>query len=158
MNAGVRIGADLHEHAGSAVMVPPIGRTNSIRLRGEATAGRVMVFEQTVPAGTGSTFHLHYDSDEVACILSGEITFRIGDAVSTYGPGECAFVARDVAHAWKNTGATTGTLLFLYTPATAGGLIEEQQHTGRTFASMNERELADLLRRHGWELLEPSPF
>jgi quercetin dioxygenase-like cupin family protein len=139
-------------------MGPSTGRTNSIRLRGEATAGRVMMFEQTIPAGTGSTFHLHHDSDEVACILSGEITFRIGDAVSTHGPGECAFVARGVPHAWKNTGATTGTVLFLCTPATAGGLIEEQQHTGRTFASMNKRELADLLQRHGWELLEPSPF
>ena len=39
----------------------------------------------------------------------------------------------------------------------AGGLIEEQQRTGRKFASLNERELADMLQRHGWELLGPSP-
>ena len=49
-------------------------------------------------------------------------------------------------------------MLFLYTPARAGGLIEEQQRTGRTFGSMNERELADLLERHGWALLGPSPL
>jgi len=32
---------------------------------------------------------------------------------------------RGVPHAWKSTGADTGRVLFLYTPAKAGGLIEE---------------------------------
>jgi mannose-6-phosphate isomerase-like protein (cupin superfamily) len=136
----------------------PSGRTTSIRLRGETTGDSIMVFEETVPTGTNSTLHLHHDSDEVAYVLSGEVTFRIGDVVSSHGPGECAFVRRGVPHAWKSTGAATGRVLFLYTPAKAGGLIEEQQRTGRKFASMNERELADILQRHGWELLGPSPL
>ena len=54
--------------------------------------------------------------------------------------------------------AETARVLFLYTPAKAGGLIEEQQRTGRGFGSMNEQELTELLRRHGWELLGPSPL
>ena len=91
-----------------------------------------MMFEETIPAGTKSTFHLHHDSDEVA-------------------------MSR-VPHAWKNTGAETGRVLFLYTPARAGGLREEQQRTGRKFASMNERELAEICQRHGWELLGPPPL
>ena len=65
---------------------------------------------------------------------------------------------RGVPHAWKSTGAEAGRVLFLYTPAKAGGLIEEQQRTGRKFGSMNERELAEILQRHGWELLGPSPL
>ena len=65
---------------------------------------------------------------------------------------------RGMPHAWKDSGAATGRVLFLYTPATAGGLIEEQQLSGRKFASMNERELADILQRHGWALLGPSPL
>jgi hypothetical protein len=65
---------------------------------------------------------------------------------------------RGVPHAWKSTGANTGRVLFLYTPAKAGGLIEEQQRTGRKFASMNERELAEFLDRHGWEIVGPSPL
>jgi quercetin dioxygenase-like cupin family protein len=134
------------------------GRTTRIRLRGEASGDSIMMFEETIPAGTASTFHLHHDSDEVVYVLSGEVTFRIGDAVSTHGPGECAFVPRGVPHAWKSSGAATGRVLFLYTPARAGGLIEEQQRTGRKFASMTERELADILQRHGWELLGPSPL
>jgi hypothetical protein len=65
---------------------------------------------------------------------------------------------RGVPHAWKSTGAETGKVLFLYTPAKAGGLIEEQHQTQRNFAAMSETELADTLQRHGWELLGPSPL
>jgi mannose-6-phosphate isomerase-like protein (cupin superfamily) len=110
------------------------------------------------PAGTTSTFHLHHDSDEVAYVLSGEVTLRIGDEISSHSAGTCAFVPRGTPHAWKCAGAATGRVLFTCTPAKAGGLIEEQQRTGRKFASLNDRELQDILQRHGWELLGPSPF
>ena len=58
----------------------------------------------------------------------------------------------------KYTGTETGRILFLYTPAKAGGLVEEQQRTRGTFASMTRQEKADTLRRHGWALLGPSPL
>ena len=134
------------------------GRSIVLKLLGGETGDSIMMFEETIPAGTKSTFHLHHDSDEVAYVLSGEVTFKIGDEVTVGGPGTCAFMPRDVPHAWKSTGAETGRVLFLYTPAKAGGLIEEQQRTGRGFRSMNERELADTLQHHGWELLGPSPL
>src|SRR6266536_3594319 len=134
------------------------GRSYALKLLGAATGDSIMMFEETVPAGTKSTFHLHHDSDEVAYVLSGEVTFLIGDDVTVGGPGTCAFVPRGVRHAWKSTGAEAGRVLFLYTPARAGGLIEEQQRTGRKFGSMNERELTEILERHGWELLGPSPL
>jgi quercetin dioxygenase-like cupin family protein len=133
-------------------------RSSSLKLRGGETGDSIMMFEETIPAGTKSTFHLHHDSDEVAYVLSGEVTFKIGDEVTVGGPGTCAFMPRGVPHAWKSTGAKTGRVLFLYTPAKAGGLIEEQQRTGRGFRSMNEHELAEMLHRHGWELLGPSPL
>jgi hypothetical protein len=49
-------------------------------------------------------------------------------------------------------------VLFLYVPAKAGGFIEEQHRTERTLASMTESERAEILRRHGWELLGTSPL
>ena len=146
------------------IVVPPRqdpvapGRSYSVKLRGGETGDSIMIFEEIVPAGTKSTFHLHHDSDEVAYVLSGEVTFMIGGEISVGGPGACAFMPRGVPHAWKSTGAETGRVLFLYTPAKAGGLIEQQQRTGRGFASMNEREAAELRQRYGWELLGPSPL
>jgi quercetin dioxygenase-like cupin family protein len=134
------------------------GREYALKLLGGATGESIMMFEETVPAGTKSTFHLHHDSDEVAYVLSGEVTFMIGDEVTVGGPGAYAFMPRGVPHAWKSTGAETGRVLFLYTPAKAGGLLEEQHRTGRTFSSMGEQELADTLQRYGWQLLGPSPL
>ena len=101
------------------------GRFSALKLLGRETNESVMLFEETVPAGTKSLFHLHHDSDEVAWVLAGEITFKIGDEVTVGGPGTCAFFPRDVPHAWKNTGRETGRVLFLYTPAAAGGYVEE---------------------------------
>ncbi len=152
--------------AAQGIVVPPeevqisstSPRSFALKLPAGATGGSIMMFEEIVPAGTKSTYHLHHDSDEVAYVLSGEVTFKIGDQVTVGGPGTCAFMPRGVPHAWKSTGAETGRVLFLYTPGGAGGLIEEQQRTHRTLASMNERELADVLQRHGWEIVGPSPL
>ena len=82
----------------------------------------------------------------------------IGDEATVGGSGTCAFMPGGVPHAWKSTGAETGRVLFLYTPAKAGGLVEGQQRTGRKFASMGERELAEFLDRHAWEIVGPSPL
>ena len=65
---------------------------------------------------------------------------------------------RDVQHAWKNSGAETARVLFLYTPAAAGGLVEEQQRTQDTIASMSEGEKAEQRQRYGWETIGPNPL
>ena len=134
------------------------GRSIVMKLLGGATGDSVMLFEETLPAGTKSTFHLHHDSDEVAYVLSGEITFMIGDEVAVGGPGACAFMPRGVPHAWRCTGSEAGRAVFLYTPAKAGGLIEEQQRTGSKFSTMTDGERAAMLQRYGWALLGPSPL
>src|SRR5260370_18236256 len=97
----------------------------SMKLFGHETGQSVTLFEQTVPAGSkNSWLHLHRDSDEIAWVLEGEFTFKIGDEVTTGGPGTCAFMPRNVAHAWKNIGNDTGRVIALYPPAAAGGYIE----------------------------------
>lgn len=136
----------------------PTERAIILKLLGGATGGSIMMFEETVPPGTKSTRHLHRDSDEVAFVMSGEVTFMVGDEVMVGGAGAYAFMPRGVAHCWKSTGAETGKVLFLYAPAKAGGLLEEQQRTGRKFADMSQGELAALLDRHGWEMAGVSPL
>src|SRR5437879_13731263 len=89
------------------------GRSAVPKLLGGATGGSIMMFEETLPAGTKSTFHLHHDSDEVAYVLSGEVTFLIGDDVTAGGTGTCAFMLRGVPHAWKSTGPDTRHCPFL---------------------------------------------
>ncbi len=65
-----------------------------LKLLGGETGDSITLFEETAPAGTDTTFHLHRDSDQVAYVLSGEITFKIGDEATVGGPGTCAFMPR----------------------------------------------------------------
>jgi hypothetical protein len=60
---------------GSVLSMAP-GRSAALKLLGGETGDSIMLFEETAPAGTETTFHLHRDSDEVAYVLSGEITFN----------------------------------------------------------------------------------
>src|SRR5947199_10740949 len=111
------------------------------------TANTVMMFEEVAPADTDTPLHTHDDSDEIAYVLSGEITFKIGDAVTVGGPGTCAFMPRDVPHAWKSTGTEIGRVLFLYTPGRAGKLFEEMAE--RPVDPTNQQAFGAVTERHG---------
>src|SRR5258708_28438426 len=56
------------KHFGS----PTPGRSFDLKLVGRETNESIMMFEETLPAGTKSLFHLHRDSDEVAWVLEGD--------------------------------------------------------------------------------------
>jgi quercetin dioxygenase-like cupin family protein len=142
---------------GGSVLNSGLGRFEVLKLLRGQTDDSIMLFEETAPAGTDTTtFHLHRDSDEIAYVLSGEITFKIEEEVTVGGPGTCAFIPRGVAHAWKNSGAETARVLFLYTPAGAGGFFEELLE--RPVESFNGPEAIEMRRRHGWEIVGPPPF
>jgi quercetin dioxygenase-like cupin family protein len=132
------------------------GRSSALKLLGGDTGDSIMLFEETAPAGTETTYHLHHDSDEVAYVLAGEVTMKIGDEVTVGKAGSCAFFPRNVPHAWKNTGSETARILFLYTPAKAGGFFEEQ--LGRGPGDFNGSDANEVRRRHGWKVVGPPPF
>jgi mannose-6-phosphate isomerase-like protein (cupin superfamily) len=131
------------------------GRLAALKLLGHETGQSIMMFEETVPAGTKSWHHLHYDSDEVVWVLEGEFSFKIGEELFSGGPGACAFFPRGVPHAWKNSGPGTGRALFLYTPAAAGRYVEEMFERE---VALSEVERDKELQRHRWELLGPNPL
>jgi quercetin dioxygenase-like cupin family protein len=147
---GVVVAAGDGKHFAS----PAPGRFFTMKLLGHQTGGSVMMFEETLPAGTASLHHLHRDSDEVAWVLAGEFTFKIGDEIASGRPGTCAFMPRNVPHAWKNTGSDAGRVLFLYTPAAAGGLIEELSEHRPGDPEEHKR----LFERHHWEVVGPNPL
>src|SRR5690242_9205825 len=132
------------------------GRSSALKLLGAETGESVMMFEETAPSGTETTFHLHHDSDEVAYVLSGEITFKIGEEVTIGGPGACAFMPKSVPHAWKNTGAAAGQVLFFYAPGGAGKFFEAR--LDQPAGSITDADAVEMRKRYGWEIVGPPPF
>ena len=59
-----------------------------------------------------------------------------------------------IPHAWKNTGSETGRVLFLCTPAAAGGLIEALAERRPDDADEHKK----LFERHRWEVVGPNPL
>jgi quercetin dioxygenase-like cupin family protein len=131
-----------------------LGRSFALKLLGRETNDSIMMFEETLPPGTASLFHLHCDCDEVAWVLAGEFSFMIGETATVSGPGVCAFMPRAVPHAWKNTGSETGRVLFLYISATAGGLIEALSER----RPVDDAERRKLYERHRWRIVGPNPL
>jgi mannose-6-phosphate isomerase-like protein (cupin superfamily) len=132
-----------------------LGGRFDLKLVGCDTADSITLFEEICPVGRKRLYHLHRESDEVAWVVAGEFSFKIGDEVTTGGPGTCAFMPRGVTHAWKNIGKDTGRLVALYTPATAGGYIEELLEEGRPQTPEERKALAD---RHHWEIVGSNPL
>src|SRR5262249_31668671 len=141
---------------GGALLHMGRDRFAALKLLSGETGGSVMLFVRTAPGGPETPFPLHRDSAEVAYVLSGQITFKIGDEVTVGGAGTCAFLPRGVPHAWKNTGAETGQVLFLYTPAAAGKFFEER--LACPGGEITDAEALEMRRRHGWEVVGPPPF
>jgi quercetin dioxygenase-like cupin family protein len=141
---------------GSVIRHTSPGRSFTLKLQNGETAESVMMFEEVAPVGTVTDFHSHHASDEIAYVLCGEIAFKIGDEVTVGGPGTCAFMPRDVPHAWKSTGVEAGRVLFLYTPGRAGRTFEELLH--RPIASLSQQERMEVFERHGTEIVGPPPF
>jgi quercetin dioxygenase-like cupin family protein len=134
------------------------GRSAAFKMQRGETGENVMMFEEATPAGTVTPYHLHHDSDEITYVLSGEMTFKIGDEVTVGGPGTSAFMPRGIAHAWKNTGLEIGRALFVFTPGAAGKIFEDLNRERRALSSMDDRELAEIFARYGWEVVGPPPF
>ncbi len=141
---------------GGQVLDMEPGRFSALKLLSGDTGDSIMLFEETAPPGAETSFHLHHDSDEVAYVLAGEVTMKIGDEVTVGKPGSCAFFPRNVPHAWKCTGSEEARILFLYTPGKAGGFFEER--IGRPEGEINGAEANEIRKRHGWEIVGPPPL
>ena len=133
------------------------GRSATLKITSDI-AQSVMMFEEVAPTDTVTNLHIHHGSDEVAYVLSGEVTFMIGDQVRVGGAGTCAFMPRGLPHAWKSTGSEPGRILFLYTPGNAGGAFEEAVQMNRSISSLSQQEAAERRQRHGSETVGPPPF
>lgn len=77
-----------------------------------------------MPKGAGPGPHKHTWSDETYYILDGDLTFLIGDAISTARTGDFVLVPRDTRHGFR-VDSDTARFLNGYTPASMEALVAE---------------------------------
>jgi quercetin dioxygenase-like cupin family protein len=88
-----------------------------VLLRSEHSDGQVGIVEISVPdPWAGPPLH-HHDFDEAFYVLEGELTFQLGDEVTTAGPGTLAFAPRGSDHTLANLGDAVARYLLVITPA-----------------------------------------
>ncbi len=94
-----------------------ISLRSDVLLRASQTAEELSVIEMTVGAGWGGPPLHHHDFDEAFYVLRGELTFQLGDEVSTRGPGTLTFAPRGSHHTLANLSEAEASYLLICTPA-----------------------------------------
>lgn len=107
-------------------IVPP-GAGHMLTARGSVMAFKAVaaqtgddfsLMERTLPpGGRRPPAHRHVNCSEAFFVLDGEVSFRLGDADLTGGPGDFLLVPRGVAHTFGNTSDVQARLLVLHAPA-----------------------------------------
>jgi mannose-6-phosphate isomerase-like protein (cupin superfamily) len=94
---------------------------------GDRTGGSVIFGEARLPArSSGPGLHVHSREDEATYVISGVMTFVVGDRRFEAGPGELVWLPREVPHTFANLGDEPVRSLGITTPAGLEGMFEEQ--------------------------------
>lgn len=116
--------------------------------RGDGVETRLMVGRATdpeapfttgttvFPAGSAAPLHTHNCAEQVT-ILAGQAEARIGDQVMQLGPMDTTYVPAEVPHYFRNIGAGTLTILWIYGAREVTRTFVE---TGETVAHMSPRD------------------
>jgi quercetin dioxygenase-like cupin family protein len=134
------------------------GRPTTFKLFSDQTNGSIAIFEETVPVGGGTPYHIHPGSDEVIHILSGEFTFKIGEQVTQVGGDSWVFIPRGTAHAWKNTGSEAGRAFYIFTPAQNAKFFEELRKLETAIYEIDPAVFGEYGQRYGYQLIDMNPF
>jgi len=129
----------------------PIGGDITFIVRGEQSDGALTALEAAAPPGEGPPLHFHGREDETVYIIEGEFRFKLGDELSTIGPGSFVFIPRGRKHTWQCIGDRPGRFLFTFAPAGMEGFFER-------LASMTEfdpEEFRAAAAEHGMEVVGP---
>jgi len=93
-----------------------LGTRATIKASADTTDGRVGIIEQLAPPGSGSPLHVHRNEDEWFYVMSGELTFLVGDERIVAGPGGFVYGPRDIPHIFQVTSAGPAHFLLVSEP------------------------------------------
>jgi len=105
----------LHQHEGKAVWA--LGELHIWKATGADTGGQYALMEDLVAAGGEPPPHVHHNEDEAFYVLSGEVTFQLGEQEFSATQGAFVFGPRGVPHAFRVTSAEPARMLVIVSPS-----------------------------------------
>jgi quercetin dioxygenase-like cupin family protein len=118
--------------------------------------GALLIYDTVRHEKGGPALHFHHDQDEWFYVTTGEFIVQVGDETFTLKSGDSAFAPRKIPHAFAKTSEGEGQMMVLFQPA---GLMEDffkqMGKLGRQIPKNQEKELKELWRTHGMEIVGP---
>lgn len=130
------------------VQLGPCREPLVVRLRSNDCGGDLGVVEMAMEAGNaGPPLHVHPTHGEGFYVLTGWITFQVGDEIITGGPGTWVYAPRNAPHALANFGAVDARLLCTFAPGGFERRFERMlaEQTGQPALEPSEAERATRL-------------
>jgi len=71
------------------------------------------------PSGANSGGHPHmHEGEECGIVISGEMSFKVGDTECLLGPRDAIYFSSDIPHQWENAGTEDVVAIWIITPPT----------------------------------------
>lgn len=125
-----------------------------VLLDGRETGGLFALLLQTTPPGAGPPLHRHSREDETFFVLDGRFEFLIDGVRHVVEPGTTVHAPRGTAHTFRNLSDRPARMLVQTAPSGFEGFFREAAALFRA-GPPDRRTAADLLARHGMDLLGP---
>lgn len=125
---------------------------------GAAVDGRFAVLECQMPAAwPGPPQHIHHEHDEAFLVLTGNVEFVSGTAVTRGGPGTLVTVPAGVPHTFGNGDADhPATLICTVTPGRYVHYFRDLQHLGAgRDGLLDPKDILELMARYATEPYSP---
>ena len=134
------------------------GMLAEVKASAADTGGRYTLVQITAPAGLQAPLHVHYTDDEGFYVLEGSVSILVGDETVELTAGQHAFGPRDVRHQFT-VGPDGAKMLWVLAPGGFEDFIEDvsvraEQPTVPPADVVPPQDAAEIVRRHGMELLE----
>jgi quercetin dioxygenase-like cupin family protein len=119
--------------------------------------GNLLIMEGVIRPGQLIAPHTHTREDECAYVLSGQLTYLIGDLVRTVSAGTYVVKPRGIPHAFWNGGSEPARVMELHVPATFDRFYDEGARIFAAYGAAPEgqRAFSILSERYGvtqhWE-------
>jgi quercetin dioxygenase-like cupin family protein len=142
-------------HASEGQQLNILGHTAMLKLTSRDTNGDAYVFEVLTPAGHGIPPHVHQREDEYIYVLEGSYEIFLDGKNFEAKQGAMIHFPRQIAHGFRNTGATAGRTLWTVVPGSNFEQFFAELGALPVDAPPDMQKVVAIFNSYGMEVLPP---